>query len=137
MLNLPLSFIGGIVAVFLTSGVISVASLVGFITLFGIATRNGILLVSHYRHLMDQEGQPLAEAVARGSRERLRPVIMTALAAGLALIPFAVAYDKPGNEILSPLAVVILGGLISSTVLNMVVLPSLYLRWGQADTKAE
>jgi len=129
MVNLPLAFIGGIIAVYLTSKVISVASLVGFITLFGIATRNGILLVSHYQHLMEQEGRALREAVIQGSKERLRPVIMTALAAGLALVPFAFAADKPGNEILSPLAIVILGGLISSTLLNMVVLPALYLKF--------
>lgn len=131
MVNLPLAFIGGILAVFFTTKVISVASLVGFITLFGIATRNGILLISHYKHLMEHEGKSLPEAVRQGSIERLRPVIMTALAAGLALIPFAIAADKPGNEILSPLAVVILGGLLSSTILNMVVLPSLYLKFGE------
>ncbi|KAF0215404.1 MAG: CzcA family heavy metal efflux [Geobacteraceae bacterium] len=131
MVNLPLSFIGGIIAVYFTSRVISVASLVGFITLFGIATRNGILLISHYKHLMEHEGKSLQEAVLQGSMERLRPVVMTALAAGLALVPFAIAADKPGNEILSPLAIVILGGLLSSTVLNMVVLPSLYLKFGR------
>ena len=131
MVNLPLAFIGGIIAVYFTSRVISVASLVGFITLFGIATRNGILLISHYKHLMEEEGKTLREAVLQGSMERLRPVIMTALAAGLALVPFAIAADKPGNEILSPLAIVILGGLLSSTVLNMVVLPSLYLKFGR------
>ncbi|SNB44766.1 efflux RND transporter permease subunit [Geobacter sp. DSM 9736] len=134
MVNLPLAFIGGIIAVYLTSKVISVASLVGFITLFGIATRNGILLVSHYQHLMEHEGKELWEAVVQGSKERLRPVVMTALAAGLALVPFAIAADKPGNEILSPLAVVILGGLASSTLLNMIVLPSLYLRFGRRNT---
>lgn len=132
MVNLPLAFIGGIVAVALSGGVINVSSLVGFITLFGIATRNGILLVSHYRHLMAEEGLALVDAVTRGSRERLRPVIMTALAAGLALVPFAFSAHKPGNEILSPLAIVILGGLVSSTILNMVVLPSLYVTFGRA-----
>ncbi|MDD2733669.1 MAG: efflux RND transporter permease subunit [Desulfuromonadaceae bacterium] len=135
MVNLPLAFIGGIIAVYFTSKVISVASLVGFITLFGIATRNGILLISHYKHLMEQEGKTLQEAVMQGSMERLRPVIMTALAAGLALVPFAIAADKPGNEILSPLAIVILGGLLSSTILNMVVLPSLYLKFGMKKEK--
>ncbi len=135
MVNLPLAFIGGILAVYFTSGVISVASLVGFITLFGIATRNGILLISHYKHLMEEEGKNLQEAVLQGSMERLRPVIMTALAAGLALVPFALASDKPGNEILSPLAIVILGGLLSSTLLNMVVLPSLYLKFGKEPQK--
>ena len=133
MINLPLAFIGGIVAVVLTDRTISVASLVGFITLFGIATRNGILLVSHYRYLMEAEGLALREAVVKGSLERLRPVTMTALAAGLALVPFALASHKPGNEILSPLAVVILGGLISATVLNMLVLPALYLRFGKKE----
>jgi len=135
MVNLPLAFIGGIIAVYFTSRVISVASLVGFITLFGIATRNGILLISHYKHLMEQDGKTLQEAVLQGSIERLRPVIMTALAAGLALVPFAIAADKPGNEILSPLAIVILGGLLSSTVLNMVVLPSLFIRFGRENTE--
>lgn len=130
MVNLPLAFIGGILAVFFTTKIISIASLVGFITLFGIATRNGILLISHYKHLMEIESKSLQEAVLQGSMERLRPVIMTALAAGLALVPFAFASDNPGNEILSPLAVVILGGLASSTVLNMIVLPSLYLKFG-------
>lgn len=133
MVNLPLAFIGGILAVFFTTNVISVASLVGFITLFGIATRNGILLISHYTHLMEVEGKTLRDAVLQGSMERLRPVVMTALAAGLALVPFAFAADKPGNEILSPLAIVILGGLLSSTVLNLVVLPSLYLKYGKTS----
>ncbi|KAF0154190.1 MAG: CzcA family heavy metal efflux pump [Syntrophaceae bacterium] len=133
MINLPLAFIGGILAVFLTTKVISVASLVGFITLFGIATRNGILLISHYKHLMDVESKSLRDAVLQGSMERLRPVIMTALAAGLALVPFAFSADKPGNEILSPLAIVILGGLFSSTVLNLIVLPSLYMKFGKKD----
>jgi len=136
MVNLPLSFIGGIVAVMLTDRIISVASLVGFITLFGIATRNGILLVSHYRYLMEVEGLSLYDAVLKGSQERLRPVTMTALAAGLALVPFALAAHKPGNEILSPLAVVILGGLLSATVLNMLVLPALYLRHGTTKSPA-
>lgn len=135
MVNLPLAFIGGILAVFFTTKIISVASLVGFITLFGIATRNGILLISHYKHLMEIESKSLQEAVLQGSMERLRPVIMTALAAGLALLPFAFAADKPGNEILSPLAIVILGGLASSTVLNMIVLPSLYLKFGTQKEK--
>ena len=126
MVNLPLAFIGGIVAVVLTDRVISVASLVGFITLFGIATSNGILLVSHYRYLMEIEGLAVREAVVKGSLERLRPVVMTALA----LVPFAVSAHKTGNEILSPLATVILGRLISATILNMLALPVLYLRYG-------
>jgi CzcA family heavy metal efflux pump len=131
MINLPFALIGGILVVFVTGGVINISSMVGFITLLGIATRNGILLISHYQHLIEAEGKPLKEAVLQGSMERLRPVLMTALSTGLALVPFAIASDKPGNEILSPLALVILGGLFSSTVLNMMVLPSLYIKYGK------
>jgi CzcA family heavy metal efflux pump len=132
LVNLPLALIGGVFAVALGGAVLSVASLVGFITLFGIATRNGVLLVSHYEHLMGEEGVGLREAVMRGSHERLAPVLMTALTAGLALIPLVLAGDRPGNEIQSPMAAVILGGLLSSTFLNLVVVPLLFLRWGGA-----
>ena len=125
MANLPLALIGGVAAVLLTGRVVSIASLVGFVTLFGIATRNGILLVSHYRQLL-AEGVPFREAVVRGSLERLSPIMMTALTAGLALIPLAIGGGKPGNELQTPMAIVILGGLLSSVVLNMVVLPALY-----------
>jgi CzcA family heavy metal efflux pump len=135
MINLPLALIGGIFAVSFTGGVINISSMVGFITLFGIATRNGILLISHYQHLIEVEGKQFKEAVLQGSMERLRPVLMTALASGLALVPFAFASDKPGNEILSPLAIVILGGLFSSTALNMIVLPSLYIKYGKEKMK--
>lgn len=130
LVNLPLAMIGGLLAVALSGGGLSVASLVGFITLFGIATRNGVLLVSHYEHLMRNEGLPLREAVIRGSHERLAPVLMTALTAGLALIPLVLAGERPGNEIQSPMAEVILGGLLSSTFLNLVVVPVLFARWG-------
>ena len=125
MLNLPLSLIGGVAAVMLTDRVFSVASLVGFVALFGIATRNGVLLFSHYQRLQDQGIQP-RDAIVQGSLERLAPILMTALTAGLALIPLALRGGEPGSEIQSPMAVVILGGLLSATVLNMVVLPALY-----------
>jgi len=125
MSNLPLALIGGIAAVFLGSGgVLSIASMVGFITLLGIATRNGILLVSRYEDLLKQ-GKPLKEAITQGSLDRLNPILMTALTAGLALIPLAVTGHRPGNEIQSPLAVVVLGGLLTSTFLNMIVVPAL------------
>jgi Cu/Ag efflux pump CusA len=126
--------------VFLAGGVLSVASLIGFITLFGIATRNGIMLVSHIRHLMEVEGeQDLRNAVMRGASERLAPILMTALATGLALIPIAAGMGKPGSEIEAPMAMVILFGLLSSTALNMVVVPAVYytvtknLPWRNAD----
>ena len=112
--------------------VLSIASLVGFITLFGIAVRNGILLVNHYRHLIEEEGADLREAVVRGSMERLVPILMTALTAALALIPIVVKGNTPGNEILAPLSVVILGGLLTSTLLNLVVVPAGYVAIGGA-----
>ena len=130
LVNLPLALIGGVVAVALGGGVLSVASLVGFVTLFGIATRNGVLLVSHYQALMANEGASLREAVVRGSRERLAPVLMTALTAGLALVPLVVAGSAPGNQVQSPMAQVILGGLLSSTLLNLVIVPVWFARWG-------
>jgi Cu/Ag efflux pump CusA len=130
LVNLPLALIGGVFAVALGKGVLSVATLVGFVTLFGIATRNGVLLVNRYQDLIAVEGLPVREAVRRGSYERLAPVLMTALTAGLALIPLVVRGTEPGNEIQSPMAQVILGGLLTSTFLNLVVVPALYERWG-------
>ena len=136
MANLPLALIGGILAVMLTGRVVSIASLVGFVTLFGIATRNGILLVSHYHQLLG-EGASLREAVVRGSLERLSPILMTALTAGLALIPLALGGGEPGNELQTPMAIVILGGLLSATALNMLVLPALYTLYGGVPVAAE
>jgi len=127
MANLPLALIGGVIAVFATDRILSIGSLVGFITLFGIATRNGIMLLSHYDHVRKVEGASLDEAVHRGSLERLSPVLMTALCAGLALVPLVIAAGEPGNEIQAPMGVVILGGLLTSTLLNLFVVPALYL----------
>lgn len=129
MVNLPLALIGGVWAVWFTSGIISVASLVGFITLFGIATRNGILMISHYQQLQS-EGLSLRDTVVRGSLERLNPILMTALTAALALVPLALGVDQPGKEIEAPMAIVILGGLVTSTALNMIVVPSLFIKTG-------
>jgi len=129
MLNLPLGLIGGVVAVLLTGGVLSIASLIGFITLFGIAVRNGLLLVDNYnqRH---GAGQALAEVIREGSLERLNAILMTALSSALGALPLALAFGA-GNEILQPLAVVVLGGLITSTALTLLVLPALYARFGR------
>jgi CzcA family heavy metal efflux pump len=144
MLNMPLALIGGILAIHATEGaglvgntvavlggggatpVISIASMVGFITLFGIAVRNGILLINHYNHLMREEGVGVHEAIRRGSGERLVPILMTAISAALGLVPLALAAGEPGSELLAPLAIVTLGGLLSSTFLNLVVVPAGY-----------
>ena len=132
MVNLPLALIGGVAGVFLAGGMLSVASMIGFITLFGIATRNGIMLVSHIQHLMQDEGvTDFREAVDRGAEERLVPILMTAMAAGLALIPLALGGGKSGSEIQTPMAIVILCGLMTSTLLNMFVVPTLYLKYAE------
>jgi len=125
LLNLPLALIGGVFAIWISSGVVSIPSIIGFITLFGIATRNGILLVSRYIQL-GTEGLSLKERIISGSVDRLNPILMTALASALALIPLAMGGDKPGNEIQSPMAIVILGGLVTSTLLNLIVIPAVY-----------
>ena len=125
LLNLPFALIGGVWAVFLTSGIVSIPSIIGFITLFGIATRNGILLISRFRHLRG-EGMPLRDTVIQGSADRLNPILMTALTSALALVSLVFNGDKAGNEIQSPMAVVILGGLLTSTLLNIYVMPVVY-----------
>jgi Cu/Ag efflux pump CusA len=129
MVNLPLALIGGVAGVFLSGGVLNVATMIGFITLFGIATRNGIMLLTHIDHLMAVEGvRDFREAVERGAEERLVPILMTAAAAGLALIPLALRGGQTGSEIQTPMAIVILCGLTTSTLLNMFVVPTLYLK---------
>ncbi len=131
MLNLPLALMGGVVGMYLSDGILSVATLVGFITLFGIATRNGVMLIAHIHNLVEHEQiRDAHEAVRRAAIERLIPILMTALAAGLALVPLALSAGQPGSEIQAPMAVVILWGLLSSTLLNMIVVPALYLRFG-------
>ena len=132
-LLLPMALVGGVLAVKLGDGILSLGSLVGFLTVFGIAARNGILMISHFQHLEHKEGMRFGpELVLRGAKERLAPIMMTALATGLALVPLAVAGSIPGHEIEHPMAIVILGGLVTATVMNLFVLPSLYLRFGKS-----
>jgi CzcA family heavy metal efflux pump len=131
-LTLPMALVGGVLGAWVTGGVISLGSLVGFLTVFGIAARNGILMISHFQHLERYEGVTFGPAlVMRGARERLAPILMTALATALALVPLVIMGNIPGHEIEHPMAVVILGGLLTSTLLNLFVLPSLYLRFGR------
>ncbi|MBU1368271.1 MAG: efflux RND transporter permease subunit, partial [Bacteroidetes bacterium] len=125
LLNLPLALIGGVFAIWVTSGILSIPAIIGFITLFGIATRNGILLISNYQRL-GLQGIPLLETVTRGSSDRLNAILMTALTAALALIPLAFRGNLSGNEIQSPMAQVILGGLLTSTILNIYIVPIVY-----------
>ena len=134
--SLPLALIGGVLAVFLTSAVVSIPSIIGFITLFGIATRNGILLISRYEHLQ-QQGVALKETMVRGSADRLNPILMTALTSAFALIPLIINSDKPGNEIQSPMAIVVLGGLITSTLLNIFVMPLLYEKYKKRKSETQ
>lgn len=135
--SLPFALVGGVIATLLSGGVLSLGSLVGFVTVLGIAARNGIMLISHYRHLESEEKQPFSEElVLRGSEERLAPILMTALATGLALLPIVLSGNKPGHEIEHPMALVILGGLVTSTLLNLFLMPALYLRFGSARKAA-
>jgi CzcA family heavy metal efflux pump len=136
-LTLPSALVGGILAAWLGSGVVSLGALVGFFTVLGIAARNGIMMINHFQHLEKYEGMEFGPAlVIRGARERLAPIMMTALATGLALVPLAIAGDLPGHEIEHPMAIVILGGLVTSTLLNLFVVPSLYLRFGRTKPAA-
>jgi Cu/Ag efflux pump CusA len=129
-----MALVGGVLAAWASSGVLTLGSLVGFLTVFGIAARNGIMMVNHYQHLEEKEGQAFGpELVLRGAKERLAPILMTSGALGLALVPLIVAGSIPGHEIEHPMAIVILGGLVTSTLLNLFVIPSLYLRFGKAS----
>jgi len=131
--TLPWALVGGALAAYLSSGIISLGSMVGLLTILGIATRNGIMMISHFQHLEEQEGEKFGPAlVLRGARERIAPIMMTALTTGLALLPLILAGDIPGQEIEYPMAIVILGGLVTSTLLNLLVVPTLYLRFGKA-----
>jgi Cu/Ag efflux pump CusA len=136
-LTIPFALVGGVFSAALTGGVLSLGSLVGFVTVLGIAARNGIMLVSHYRHLETEEGEPFGlNLVLRGSEERLAPILMTALATGLALVPLAISGNMPGNEIEHPMAIVILGGLVTSTLLNLFLLPPIYLAFGRVPPRS-
>jgi Cu/Ag efflux pump CusA len=137
-LTLPMALVGGALAAYFTDGILSLGSLVGFYTVFGIAARNGILMINHFQHLEQYEGETFGpELVLRGAKERLSPILMTTLAAGLALVPLVVAGRIPGHEVEHPMAIVILGGLVTSTLLNLFVVPSLYLRFGKGWRRTE
>ena len=136
LINLPLALIGGVFALLITTGEVSIPAIIGFISLFGIATRNGMLLISHYNHLQQEEGYGVYDSVIRGSLDRLNPILMTALSSALALIPLALSGDLPGNEIQSPMAKVILGGLLTSTFLNGFIVPIVYLMMHRRPTDA-
>ena len=136
LLNLPLALIGGVFALVITTGEVSIPAIIGFISLFGIATRNGMLLISHYNHLQQVEGLNVYDSVIQGSLDRLNPIVMTALSSALALIPLALGGDLPGNEIQSPMAKVILGGLLTSTFLNGFIVPIVYLMMHRKETNS-
>jgi len=136
LMNLPLAIIGGLVAVFLSGRTLSIASLLGFIAVFGIVARNGIMMISHFLHLMRHEAEAFSEAmIVRGAQERLIPILMTALTAALGVVPLAFAKGQTGKEILQPLSVVILGGLASSTLLNLFVAPCAFHLFGKRTTE--
>jgi CzcA family heavy metal efflux pump len=135
--TLPWALVGGVLTAYLTGGILSLGSLVGLLTILGIATRNGIMMISHFQHLEEEEGEPFGPAlVLRGARERIAPIMMTALTTGLALVPLVIAGNIPGQEIEYPMAIVILGGLVTSTLLNLLVVPMLYLRFGKSRQSA-
>ena len=131
LFNLPFSLVGGVLAALYTGGWLSVGSLVGFVTLFGITLRNSIMLVSHFQHLVDKEGLTWnLDTAIRGAQERLPSILITALVTALAMLPIAVNSDNPGREIMGPMAAIIIGGLVSSTILNLLILPAIMVRFG-------
>jgi CzcA family heavy metal efflux pump len=135
--TLPTALVGGVLAAFITGGIVSLGTLVGFLTVFGIAARNGIMMINHYQHLERVEGEAFGpQLILRGASERLSPILMTALATGLAIVPLVIAGDIPGHEIEHPMAIVILGGLFTSTLLNLFVVPAIYLRFGRSTELA-
>jgi len=135
--NLPFALMGGMLAAWVTGGNVSLGSMVGFVTLFGITLRNSIMMISHYEHLVGPEGMEWGiDAAIRGASERLAPILMTALVTGLGLLPLALGSGDPGREVEGPMAIVILGGLVTSTILNLLVLPSLALRYGRFEKPA-
>jgi Cu/Ag efflux pump CusA len=138
-LSLPMAMVGGVLAAyFFSDSILSLGSLVGFLTILGVAARNGIMLISHYQHLEEVEGEAFGVAlVMRGAKERIAPIMMTALTAGLALVPLAIAGDLPGHEIEHPMAIVILGGLVTSTLVNLLIVPSLYLAVGKEKNPSD
>jgi Cu/Ag efflux pump CusA len=132
-LTLASALVGGVLAAWLGDGIISLGSIVGFLTILGIAARNGIMMITHFQHLERYEGETFGPAlVLRGAKERLSPILMTTLTTGLALVPLVIAGNLPGHEIEHPLAVVVLGGLVTSTLLNLFIVPSLYLKFGRS-----
>ena len=132
--NIPFALTGGVLAIFVSGGWLTLGSLVGLVTLFGISTRNSIMMISHFEHLVAVEGESWSlETALRGASERLLPILMTALVAGLGLLPIAIGTGDPGREIEGPMAIVILGGLITSTALNLLVLPTLAVRYGRFE----
>jgi Cu/Ag efflux pump CusA len=132
MLNIPFAFIGAVTGIVLTGGVFSIATMVGFITLTGIAARNGIMMIAHYLHLMEHEGEKFdLKMIVRGTQERIVPVLMTALTASLALVPLLLGAGQPGREILHPVAVVIFSGIFTSTLLDLIVTPLIFWKFGK------
>ncbi|MCB0063919.1 MAG: efflux RND transporter permease subunit, partial [Caldilineaceae bacterium] len=132
--SLPAALVGGVLAAYLTGGILSLGSLVGFLTILGIAARNGIMLINHYQHLEDFEGETFGiNLIIRGARERVSPILMTGLTTGLALVPLVISGNLPGHEIEHPMAIVIVGGLITSTLVNLFIIPALYLLFGRRN----